>query len=247
MGFVWFLLGLVVGAAAVWFWLDRKSGERLAEVEAGWDRRLRHAADEVKQADLAHEETKQRLITSEMALRGHEDRTAQLEAELAQATQAAEQARLLEARSAAARAEARDAAARFETEAGRAKDEAERSRGENERLKGEIARLQQELAAGTRRLQAPEARGEATPAAPPSAAVPAGRAEVVRPTTPEAARVPPPATRAGMDGPRQRLKAIDARLAMLPAGSSARDALLAEKARLQADAQGGSGPSAPAS
>ena len=52
----------------------------------------------------------------------------------------------------------------------------------------------------------------------------------------------PPAARPAAGSAAQRIKAIDARLKMLPAGSSARTALLAEKARL---AGGGSEPAPP--
>lgn len=60
--------------------------------------------------------------------------------------------------------------------------------------------------------------------------------------------IPPAAPRPPLDGRAQRLKAIEAKLKMLPAGSSARTTLLAEKARLTEAADGAATalPTAPA-
>lgn len=67
----------------------------------------------------------------------------------------------------------------------------------------------------------------------------------IPPETAELAAVPA-APRPPADGAAQRLRAIEAKLKMLPAGSSARATLLAEKARLtEAAAAGPSLPSAP--
>ncbi len=139
MWFVWLVLGAVLGAAAVWYWRERNEGTRVAEVQGSWEAKYRHAVEDVKRADAAHEETKERL-------RAAESRVAELEAEKA-------------------------------------------------RLEARIAEL--------------EGAAKAPPAAPAGV---------------------------GATAPRRRgdarLKEIDAKLAQLPAGSSARRALLAAREKL---------------
>ena len=149
MWFVWLVLGAVLGAAAVWYWRERNEGTRVAEVQGSWEAKYRHAVEDVKRADAAHEETKERL-------RAAESRVAELEAEKA-------------------------------------------------RLEARIAEL--------------EGAAKAPPAAP------AGGGAT------------PPRRRGDA-----RLREIDAKLAQLPAGSSARRALLAERERLLAgDGDAGDG------
>ncbi len=142
MWFVWLVLGAVLGAAAVWYWREQNEGTRVAEVQGSWEAKYRHALEDVKRADAAHEETKERL-------RAAESRVAELETE-------------------------------------------------KSRLEARLAEL--------------EGAAKTEPTAP----------------APTAAAAPPP--RRGD----ARLKQIEAKLAQLPAGSSARKALLAERDRLRA-------------
>ncbi len=99
--------------------------------------------------------------------------------------------------------------------------ELERARAETERARAEAGRLGDEI----ERLRA-ELRERPSLAPLPAAAAPVA-----------AVAAPPPAP---VDARAQRLRAIDAKLKMLPAGSSARAALLAERSRLL----GGDAPAA---
>lgn len=173
---LWFVVGVLVGAGLVWFWLERKVAERQGAMEANYEGRLKHLQDEVRRADQAHEETKEKLrelLSERNAAAGTADSAA---AELAAARRTADQA------------------------------------------KAETTRLERELDACRAEL----------------------RDRAVLPPIPAAAALatvapaPPPAP---VDAAAQRLRAIDAKLKMLPAGSSARAALLAERARLS-----GAGP-----
>lgn len=169
MWLFWFLLGLVIGGVGVWIWAQRRCDERITDVRENWERKLRHAEEEVGRADTAHEETKARLREASERLKQLEDECERLRGELAQAKRAAEQA--LE---------------------------------QEKRARAEL---------GQRR-----AGREAAPSTPTPAAAPA------QPATP----VPQP----GEDVTKRRLREIDAKLAQLPAGSSARRRLLEERARL---------------
>lgn len=172
---LWFVVGVLVGAGLVWFWLERKVAERQGAMEANYEGRLKHLQDEVRRADQAHEETKEKireLIAERNAAGGSADAAA---AELAA------------------------------------------SRRDTERAKAEAERL-------ARELDVLRSRMRERPALQP---IPAASALV---TTDSG---PPPAP---VDATAQRLRAIDARLRMLPAGSSARTALLAERARLSGGA-----------
>lgn len=166
MDAIWFLLGIVVGAAIVWVLLQRLSDRRVAESEERVGRELAHALSQARDADLAHAETKERLIALQARTRELE---ATLERERAELAAARERLLQLERRAAAvAEAEAR-----------------------LERVEAELARQ-------------------------PAAA----------PTVPAAA----PAD------PGEELRRLEARLAMLPAGSSARALLLKQRAELVARA-----------
>jgi chromosome segregation ATPase len=138
MEFVWFLLGLVLAAVAVWFWLERKSSERLAAADASWDGRLRHAVEEVRQADQAHEETKQRLIASELAVRGLDERIQALEADLDQAATRA-------ARMEASRDDLLRDLDRGRHELAEVREAAEQAGAEATRLRGDLAAREQRL------------------------------------------------------------------------------------------------------
>ena len=153
MGFLWFVLGLIIGAAGIWVLLSRKSDERVAEIERSLESKVQHAQDDAFQADRAHHETKERLIALQLQHTVLEKRLAEAEA----------------------------------------------------------------------------ARAPASPAVPAA-------------PTPAAATSAPPRS-----VPAQRLKAIEAKLAQLPAGSSARAALLREHQELTKGATAKASPTAPAS
>lgn len=171
MWLLWFLLGLVIGAAGAWIYAHRRCEERVTDVRENWERKLRHAEEEVGRADSAHEETKARLREAEEELQQLRRRCEQLRAELEQAKRATEQALQQERR------------ARAELEAARAQGES--------------------------------ATAPAAPAAEPAVAP-----------------APVAPARSGEDATKRRLREIDAKLAQLPAGSSARRRLLAERAKL---------------
>ncbi len=76
MGLLWFVLGILVGAAAAWYWRGREVAARGAEIHASWEQKYKHLQAEVGRADAEHEETKERLRLAEKRLR-------ELEAELA--------------------------------------------------------------------------------------------------------------------------------------------------------------------
>lgn len=166
MELVWLAAGLIVGAAGALFMLGRLSDRRVVEAEERVETQLQHARDEALQADLAHNETKQRLIELQLAQSPLQDRIATAE----QRAQAAEK-------------HAKDATAKAALQA----QEAEAQ------------------------LRAREAEIAAAKAVQAASALPA------------------------LDVRARRLKAIDAKLAMLPAGSSARAALETERGRLAAD------------
>jgi predicted flap endonuclease-1-like 5' DNA nuclease len=141
MGLVWLIVGIIVGFAGAMYWLSRKSDERVAEAEARTRQQLREAQDDALQADLAHKETKDRLIALQF---------------------------------------------------------------EHQQLEARLAELRARL----------------------------GAAAATRPAQPPAATLPAPAKVAASDDLQVRLKAIDAKIAMLPAGSSARARLMAERLKL---------------
>lgn len=141
----------------------------------------------------------------------YEGRLRHLQDEVRRADQAHEETKgmlreLIAQRSAAAAGDPAAAA-----ELAQARSETERARAEAHRLADEIERLRAEL------------RERPALAPLPAAAAPVAEA------TPVAAMPPAP-----VDARAQRLRAIEARLRMLPAGSSARAALLAERMQLLA-------------
>jgi predicted flap endonuclease-1-like 5' DNA nuclease len=182
---IWFLLGIVVGAAIVWFLLQRLSDRRVAESEERVRHDLAHAQAQARDADLAHAETKERLIALQARLSGLE---ASLERERAELVAARERLVQLEGRAAAVA----EAQARLE------------------RVEAELARRR----AGTAAAAEP-----APDTTTPIATAPAATATAV------------PAV---ASGPGEELRRLDARLAMLPAGSSARALLLKRRAELVA-------------
>jgi predicted flap endonuclease-1-like 5' DNA nuclease len=132
----------------------------------------------------------------------YEGRLKHLQDEVRRADQAHEETKAMLRELIAQRGAAGGGEAGAAAELERARSETERARAEARRLGDEIARLEAQL------------RERPAPAPLPAAA---------------AAAAPPPAP---VDARAQRLRAIDAKLKMLPAGSSARAALLAERSRL---------------
>jgi chromosome segregation ATPase len=92
------LLGILIGAAGAWYLQERYRRDDAQGREANFEARLAALQDEVRQADAAHAETKDRLIALQMEQKAIERRTEPLEAELAQAKRAAEQAMEMEAK-----------------------------------------------------------------------------------------------------------------------------------------------------
>ncbi len=194
---VWFLLGIVVGAALAWILLQRLSDRRVAEAEERVAAELAHAREQARDADLAHAETKDRLVALQARLQEAE---AQLERERAELLACRERLVQLESR-AAALAEAR---ARLE------------------QVEAELVRRQATGAAGGQ-----PAAASAGPLAPP--AVTAGLTPAAAATSPEPAVAP-----ARPIDPAEELRRLEAKLAMLPAGSSARALLLKQRRELVA-------------
>lgn len=186
MDAIWFFLGIVVGAAIAWFFLQRLSDRRVAEAERRVADELAHAQEQARDADLAHAETKERLIALQARLQALE---AERERERAELVACRERLVQLESR----------AAALAETQ----------------------ARLE--------RLEAELARERAASPVPPATAPAADKASRVG-----AAEPAPPAPQARSADAADRLRRLDAKLAMLPAGSSARALLLKERAALVA-------------
>lgn len=198
---VWFLLGIVVGAAVAWIVLQRLSDRRVAEAEERVAAELAHAREQARDADVAHAETKDRLFALQARLQEAE---AQVERERAELLACRERLVQLESRAAAV-AEAR---ARLE------------------QVEAELARRQTTapVASPTRPAPAPTV---AAPAAPAAAAAEPAPVAAVRPG--EAAAAP-----ARPAEPAEELRRLDAKLAMLPAGSSARALLLKRRQELVA-------------
>ena len=56
-----FVLGILVGLVAAWWFFERRDAASRESIEAGWKKKLEHVEAEVKRADAAHDETKERL------------------------------------------------------------------------------------------------------------------------------------------------------------------------------------------
>ncbi|MEJ5232208.1 MAG: hypothetical protein WHV64_08415, partial [Geminicoccaceae bacterium] len=99
MDAIWFLLGIVVGAALAWLVLQRLSDRRVTEAEERVAAELAHARAQATDADQAHAETKERLIAVQARLQEAEAALERRQAELvaAQNRLAALEARLEEA------------------------------------------------------------------------------------------------------------------------------------------------------
>jgi hypothetical protein len=87
-----FVLGLLIGGALVWYLLERQQGDAIRERDSAAETRIRHLQDEVKQADSALAETRDRLIALQLEHKALEERAQPLAAEAAQAKRGAQQA-----------------------------------------------------------------------------------------------------------------------------------------------------------
>lgn len=56
-----FILGVIVGVIGAWWFFERRDAKSREEMEAGWKKKLEHVEAEVRQADIAHDETKEKL------------------------------------------------------------------------------------------------------------------------------------------------------------------------------------------
>lgn len=149
-----FILGLLLGAGVAWFLIERYRQDRALEIEANYEVRLKHLQDELKQADSAHNEMKERLIALQMEHKALQERVPLIEAELARVKETAEQAAAAEIKAKEAVEQARAAEAKA-----------------NETvttLRAEIDRLQQQLKSSAVTAKPVTAAGTSTPAAAPS-------------------------------------------------------------------------------
>jgi predicted flap endonuclease-1-like 5' DNA nuclease len=85
MSVLWFLLGVVVGGGATFFFVMRQSDLRVAEAELRSAKALEQAQTDARDADLAHRETKERLIALQLE---HEAMKARLAAPVEASTAA---------------------------------------------------------------------------------------------------------------------------------------------------------------
>jgi predicted flap endonuclease-1-like 5' DNA nuclease len=56
-----FIVGIIVGVIAAWWFFERRDASSRATLEEGWKKKLAHVEQEVRRADAAHDETKERL------------------------------------------------------------------------------------------------------------------------------------------------------------------------------------------
>ncbi len=56
-----FILGVIIGVIGAWWFFERRDAKSRKEMEAGWKKKLEHVEAEVRQADVAHDETKEKL------------------------------------------------------------------------------------------------------------------------------------------------------------------------------------------
>ena len=59
---LWLLIGIAIGAAAVWAIIKRRIDEEISATRTSYEGRLAHLQAEVGRADQAHEETKAKLL-----------------------------------------------------------------------------------------------------------------------------------------------------------------------------------------
>lgn len=56
-----FIFGVIAGVIGAWWFFERRDAKSREEMEAGWKKKLEHIEAEVRQADVAHDETKEKL------------------------------------------------------------------------------------------------------------------------------------------------------------------------------------------
>jgi predicted flap endonuclease-1-like 5' DNA nuclease len=56
-----FVVGVIVGVIGAWWFFERRDAQSREAMEAGWKKKLEHVEAEVRRADAAHDETKERL------------------------------------------------------------------------------------------------------------------------------------------------------------------------------------------
>lgn len=56
-----FILGMIIGVIGAWWFFERRDAKSRGEMEAGWKKKLEHVEAEVRRADVAHDETKEKL------------------------------------------------------------------------------------------------------------------------------------------------------------------------------------------
>lgn len=61
MGFFSFIVGIAIGVIGAWWFFERRDARSRLDMEAGWKKKLEHVEAEVRRADAAHDETKERL------------------------------------------------------------------------------------------------------------------------------------------------------------------------------------------
>ncbi|MDX6748750.1 hypothetical protein SH611_02910 [Geminicoccaceae bacterium 1502E] len=88
-GVGWMLLGILLGGAGAFLYLARKSDERVAQAQEGVARQISQAQEDALQADMAHAETKERLIELQMRHRDLEKRLRKHEEQQASAARLA--------------------------------------------------------------------------------------------------------------------------------------------------------------
>ncbi len=197
MGFIWFLLGLVIGLLVAWFFLSARYRKDLAEHEASWGAKLRASHEETAEARgrlAAAEATAQEAKAQEDAATS---RAAAFEQELTASRDALEEARLLANergdKLSAAKTEAEELRGRLANEASaRAGLEqklaaqpavagpAEADRAEETRLRGAVAAGETRIRELEAQLAQAQAERTATPASEPTtaaAATPESNAE----------------------------------------------------------------------
>lgn len=59
--FLSLVVGVIVGVIGAWWFFERRDAQSRLEMEAGWKKKLEHVEAEVRRADAAHDETKERL------------------------------------------------------------------------------------------------------------------------------------------------------------------------------------------
>lgn len=251
MWLVWLLIGIVIGAVVVWTIIKRKIDEQAAATEARHEGQLRHLQAEVGRADQAHEETKTKLHELLADRNAEKERADRVGEEAVAARRSATSADARATRLEAELAECRQRGQELDARLVQTKTLVDELEARIREMPAQPAAPQSDTApppgpaAGTvenaERLKAIEARlATVPPGTTTHTALTQERAGLLRavggdlpiPGVPGETPAPPTLPRPAPDARSQRIKAIDAKLKMLPAGSSARAMLLAERTRL---------------